>query len=496
MNNDFPFRLKMLMDQLRISNAQLARGVNVDPSLISRWLRTGCGARKAADHASAIGQYVAKRRLSPENRAWLNATVGAPATAATIARWLCPESGMLESDEIREEVVESFHHAVEKRPDRRSRYSAVDGMDRISGMMHDELAVLPDGAVICIHLSSEGANAAVDPRILSELKDAVDQRKMTVQVLVESANNSRMSSRLISAYMPLLVQGQLTISIIQGTPQTFTVTTSLILGEQAAIIITETAQKHVTAVGTVIREGAAIRDMRDSFENSRVYARPMMIAYNDSFARNIVEVFFEEYGVAGSLDVIKSGLNPMYLTVEEYGRILREFQHPDDQYLWRYQEFDRFKAAMAEVLRTSRFREVLSLTKLREIAATGICRMPSMYFFEAGICHLDAQDCVNLLNGYIHYLETDPNFQVVLLEDEQLFMPNSCWHIKNNKHIMIHSWNIDEPMMVYSDQLMLIDEFQRHFEVLWERSLKDSSVKNSIRTLEELRDQCAEKIRE
>ena len=46
MNNDFPFRLKMLMDQLRISNAQLARGVNVDPSLISRWLRTGCGARK------------------------------------------------------------------------------------------------------------------------------------------------------------------------------------------------------------------------------------------------------------------------------------------------------------------------------------------------------------------------------------------------------------------------------------------------------------------
>ena len=83
MNNDFPFRLKMLMDQLRISNAQLARGVNVDPSLISRWLRTGCGARKAADHASAIGQYVAKRRLSPENRAWLNATVGAPATAAT-----------------------------------------------------------------------------------------------------------------------------------------------------------------------------------------------------------------------------------------------------------------------------------------------------------------------------------------------------------------------------------------------------------------------------
>ena len=52
MNNDFPFRLKMLMDQLRISNAQLARGVNVDPSLISRWLRSGCGGLSEARNGS------------------------------------------------------------------------------------------------------------------------------------------------------------------------------------------------------------------------------------------------------------------------------------------------------------------------------------------------------------------------------------------------------------------------------------------------------------
>jgi hypothetical protein len=115
-----------------------------------------------------------------------------------------------------------------------------------------------------------------------------------------------------------------------------------------------------------------------------------------------------------------------------------------------------------------------------------------MYFFEAGICNLDAQDSVNLLDGYIHYLKTATNFEVVLLEDEQLFSPNSCWHIKNNKHIMIHSWNIDEPMMVYSDQLMLIDEFQQHFERLWQKNGTGSSKRQVIRTLKALRDQCAD----
>ena len=117
-----------------------------------------------------------------------------------------------------------------------------------------------------------------------------------------------------------------------------------------------------------------------------------------------------------------------------------------------------------------------------------------MYFMAAGTCCLDAQDCVNILDGYIRYLETIPDFQVVLLDDEQLFTANSCWHIKSNKHIMIHSWNIDEPMMVYSDQLMLIDEFQRHFEQLWQQTSAGVSKHRVIQTLSALRDQCLSKI--
>ena len=114
---------------------------------------------------------------------------------------------------------------------------------------------------------------------------------------------------------------------------------------------------------------------------------------------------------------------------------------------------------------------------------------------ETGTTFLDALDCVNLLNGYIHFLNTIPNFQVVLLDDdEHLFVSNSCWHIKNNKHVMIHSWNIDEPLMVYSDQLMLIDEFQRYFDNLWMQTETAGSKLHVIETLKALRDQCAEHI--
>ena len=494
MNAGFPQRLKMLMMQLNITSAQLARGLNVDPSLISRWLKQGCGERKAAEHAMAIESYVLRRKLSPENRAWLTAETGGSLSPGIIAHWLEPRAVVLDEEDRSPLLVGSFHSAIEKQTQPASQLLAVDGTEKIVALLHGELTALAGGAVIDIFLSSEASSFAVDSRFLAELRAAVEEQKLVIRILVQSANNSSMASRLISACMPMLVQGQLTLSIIQGTPQTFTITTSIILPKRAAIIVTEAVQPRVTAVGTMVRDLAIVRDMQDSFENSLRFARPMMTAYDDSFARNIIEIFFEEYGVPGSLDVIKSGMNPMYMTVEQYGRVLREFNHTEDQYAWRYHEFERFKSAMDVVLQTSRFREVLSLSKLREIAESGVCHMPSMYFMEAGTWNLDAQDCVNIFDGYIHYLETASDFQAVLLEDEQLFSSNSCWHIKNNKHIMIHSWNIDEPMMVYSDQLMLIDEFQQHFDRLWQKTGAGSSNRQVIRMMKSLRDQCAEKI--
>lgn len=494
MSTGFSQKLKDLMTQLDISNVQLARGLNYDPSHISRWLRQGCGKRKAAEHAMAIASYVMRLKLNDENLAWLTAKTGSPLSTIRIAHWLNPQAVILDDEDRRPQLVNSFHSAVEGHQESSS-LLAIDGTDKIVKLLHGELSNLKEGAIIDIFVSSESSSFAVDKRFLEELRDAVESHKVVIRILVQSANNSSMISRLICSYMPMLVQGQLTISFIQGTPQTFTITANIVLPQKAAIIVTEAVQQHNTAVGTVIHDPVIVQTMQSNFENSLRFARPMMTAYDDSFARNIIEIFFEEYGIPGSLDVIKSGLNPMYLTVEQYGRVLRGFNHDKDQYNWRYSEFTRFKLAVDEVIKTSRFREILSLSKLREIAETGTCRMPSMYFFDSGICMLDAQDCVNILNGYIHYLETIPSFQVILLEDEQLFSPNSCWHIKNNKHIMIHSWNIDEPKMVYSDQLMLIDEFQHHFERLWQKTGAGNSKKQVIRTLASLRDRCAEKIR-
>ena len=60
MNNVFAQNLNKLMEQLDIQNAQLAKALNVDPSLVCRWRKEGCGKRSAPGHSIAIERFVLK----------------------------------------------------------------------------------------------------------------------------------------------------------------------------------------------------------------------------------------------------------------------------------------------------------------------------------------------------------------------------------------------------------------------------------------------------
>lgn len=489
-------RLRILLRQLDISNIVLAKALSVDPSLVSRWLKNGFGKRKNSQYAAEIGKYVSERRFQPDQNSWLRAQLGLgpddKITPEAVAAWLNPEF----SDPEREPypslmVIRSFRESVVEPSASQSSdavFSVFGTGEQIPRQIRNELSCAAEGSTVDIYLSSESVSCAVDTLIVEVFEESVSRRGMTFRLLVQSSNNSAMSSRLISAYMPLLVEGKLVLSAVQGTPQTFTGSMNILIPGCSAVMITEVLQKKTAAVASVVRDAGILRDLEDNFENSLRFARPLMTAYDDSFARNIVEIFLEEYGMPGCLDVIKSGMNPMFYSPENYRHTLESLGNRDTELRWRDEEFIKLKKNFDENLKQSRFREILSLPMLRKIAAEGRCRMPAMYFFSAGICYLSPEDTVNLFDGYIDCLENVPGFQVVLLEDDSQFMPNSCWHIKNNKHIMIHSWNSERPMMVYSDQLMLIDEFQKHFNALWEKSDTGETKRHTIEILRSIRD--------
>ena len=499
-----------------MTNASLAKAIDVDSSLISRW-RTG--KRSIAgnpEYAALIARYLVPRIAGKTDRAWLKRQIsgdlGTPDMdldtdlVSYAARWLYPCRIRLLEDPQQEDpavlLVSSFAEAVAAGSGAKREGTGAQtrtGLDevvaafgeaRVEELLRTCLNQAGSDDEVFVYLSSESIRSIRRAGIVSAIQTAFAEKRFRVCMLVQSANNTAASSELVATYMSLLVTGRLQLLVTQGVPQSIFGTWGVLVPGRAALTVNETLSGDSPPIATLVTNERHLTDIRQSFERSKRFAHPLMSMMDDQFARNIVEIFFQEYGVPGNLDVIKNGLNPLFFAPEDYDEVLRGYGLPEDEFAWRQQEFLRFKQAMAKVMRDSVFREVLSLTRLREIVRTGICRMPGIYFFNTGIHEIGPQNCAALLEGYIRTLESEPNFFVILLDDERLFLPNSCWHIKLNKHVMIHTWNSDDPTLIYSDQLLLIDVFQKHFIALWDQLTQIGS--ENLKTIEQLKALVAE----
>ena len=175
-----------------------------------------------------------------------------------------------------------------------------------------------------------------------------------------------------------------------------------------------------------------------------------------------------EFCTPGALDVVKDSINPMYMPMSAYVRFLKTRGHSSEEYAWRSAEFVRFKSGMDSNLKQGvPFREVLSLKRLNDIAQHGFCRMAGLYFMERGYIELDAEGCAAILKGYMDYLEKVPNFQLLILDDLSPAQKDNCWQIKREHHVAINHWSGRSPVMIYSDQTMLLREFGARFDALW-----------------------------
>ena len=363
-------------------------------------------------------------------------------------------------------------------------------ISELSALLQQELAAAVPGSTVDIFLSSEAVATASKPEVLRVIRECSQELDLHWRVVIRSSSNASLSAKLLGAYMPLLVLGRLHASVLLGTPETFTAGMTLLIPGRSAVLITEVIHRSCDALASVIRDRDTLAGLQANFEDSLRSARPLMTAYDDHFIRNIVELFAEEYCTPGTLDVVKSGMNPMYYTPEEYGRILKKLGMEGSEYDWRMQYFHELNSGLPGFMRSSRSREVLSLSMLEKIVETGRCRMPGMYFMTSGIAYIDREDIAALLDDLIRYLEEYPDFHILLLAEDSLFSPNSCWHIKSSKHVDIHTWNIDAPVLVVSDRVLMIEEFQHYFDAMWERTATGTTNKDTIRELQRLRDKC------
>ena len=354
------------------------------------------------------------------------------------------------------------------KPRRDAHGGAKHGYQELLFALEPILLAQSQGATIDVFLSSDRIRTIINGDISSLLQNIMTRRDLQIRMIVCVSGDTQAMSGIMAAYMAPLVSGHVQLLVVHGLTQTVTNQLHMIFPDGNAVLVTETTDSAAAPVAVFLTDTDFISGMHSSFEATARFAQLVLNVYDDNFSRNILGMLFMEFCAPGALDVVKDSINPMYMPMDAYDRFLKTRGHSSEEYAWRSAEFVRFKKGMDDNLKQgTEFREVLSLKRLNDIALHGRCRMAGLYFMERGYIELDAEGCAAILNGYIEYLENVPNFRLLIVEDLSPAQRDNCWQIKREHHIAINHWSRSKPVMIYSDQTMLLREFGAHFDALW-----------------------------
>lgn len=475
-------RLKMALEYLGLTNLAMAKALDFDPSLISRYLSGQRRLLAASPQMDAIADFLLERSKRLRDVEWLKeqfTSAGLPTDTSTVYQlkqnlimWLatdgetlCKNLGRTPSGDIAGDPSRQ----ISSQPTAQIENDVKIGNLQIVLALRVMLETLPEGASVRVFLSSDRIAMATDQDFSGTLMETAVRKKLSVSMLVCVSGDTRSIHKLLDIYIAGLIAGYVRLSVVHGITQAITGTMH-ILADKTCLLVNETFGQAAPPIGALMRDESFARESGDNFDSTARYAQPVLRIYGDECTREVIELLAMEYCEPGPLDVIKDSVNPMFLSRNAYDRFLRTRGHDEAGFAWRSAEFARFKAGMDECIRGgSEFREIISLARLNDIVLRGSCPMAGLYFAEQGYLDLDRQGCIDVLNGYIECLANDPAFSLLILDSLPELHGNNCWHIKRGSHVSVNNWQGGEPVMICSDQLMLLREFQTRYDELWAR---------------------------
>lgn len=489
--------LKAVIEYYGIVQNELAQALSIDPSLVSRWLSGERKLRAASTQMDTLSEYILAHSKRIHDMEWLKTqfeAVGLPTNISSVYQtkqnlimWLASDGedlhrnlGSLSSTFVPNNPRQKKSGTITYSDDSVVKLGCLDIVLEFELILSN----LSAKSIVDIFLSNDQITMMVNEDIAALLLRMTGESDLKIRMVVCVSGDTKALSVLIDTYMAALVSGHIKLSVVYGMTQTVTNQMYLIVPNTAAVLVTETPGFTAPPVAVIVHEPSFVAEIQKSFDRASRFSQPVLNIYCDDFSRDILEILYQEFCTPGALDVVKDNINPMYMAQESYDRVLHAHGHRETEYTWRSAEFTRFKSGMDEtLLGGSVFREILSLSRLNQIAQDGFCRMPGLYFMKKGFVHLDAQGCAAILNGYIYYLETFPNFHVLILDEITMLHLDNCWQLKKNHHLSINHWNGSEPVMIHSNQLILLREFQSHFDKMWAQGADGTGSRTGVITI-------------
>ncbi len=501
--------LRAVLDYFEIPNRDLAQAINVSPSMVSNWVQGKRALRMSSGSVGTIVDYVlSQRMLTQRDIIWLKKHFEQDGistdfdSAFDIKRnmiiWLAddgqevldilkkPEGIRIADDVINSSDTSKYLYSIGPAGRIYSNdYSARAGVVDIALRLGRIFKTMSAGLMVDICLSSETASTILQDIFIAQILNAFMEKDLRVRMLIAISNDTIAISNIVSAYFQMIVTGNMEIYLSHGMMQPMIHQTSLFIPGTCAVAVTELPDSFAPPVALFITEEMFIKDAADGFDRIVNHAQPLMQFCQENNSKGIADLFHTEFCEEGNLDILSDGVNPLVLERHEYERVLEKKGLKGNALEWRSAGYAQIRIGFDKNLKTGNvIREIIFAKVIKDMVLSESCEVSSAYFMETGRTQLDRETCKAVLKGYVRLLKAFPNYRLAIapeLGDGQ----QSTRHIKQNRHIMINPWKSAQQTLIYSDQMIMIHEFQKHFNELW-INLSLGNRENTIELLEKM----------
>lgn len=217
-------------------------------------------------------------------------------------------------------------------------------------------------------------------------------------------------------------------------------------------------------------------------------AKPLLTMMTDDDLDRVRMEFYEEFNQPGHFDILKSGLNTMYLAQEPFVRILSKSEPSVAEVENTTRLFGVFQQTMEHCIARDGARELLSSTAIEEMILTGSCTVPGVYFNTTGLVEIGREGIASILRGYATYLEKYPSLEVKVAGESAGLLTKLCWHIKQGRHVLWQTWTGTSAYSLITENDALIREFSKSFRKIWGQvpeMSRDSLIRQFLKWAEE-----------
>lgn len=519
--------LSGILIALNLKSSRLAREINIDASLIYKWLRGERIPSSDSPYIELIMNYLFRKALNPQQK--MNLTEVLSRNEVLLSG--TSDAEML--DKLKSLLLNAQNHSIKLRHQMkdggpRERPCPSDGNPVSKNdfdVNYDNVQVIRGNHNVIaafFNLSKQapgappGKNNAIlitvsnDLKILSD-SNGVSRRwikmlytllsggwKLIIHLVLDG--DVFRTIHIIDNIQTLLTTGNLSIYYSLRQPTDYCMDTELcIIPDTGALLCIPTHKKNLIDSAFLFRSKDSLEILTGRFFHNLKLAKPLLKSYPPQRNSEFQQAFAEHEETPGDRFVFKGGLSTATLPLDLYEKYLRLAQVPDPNYSYRVFLHRRRIEAFQEHVRHYSFKDVCFMESVMHLVNRKNYSFDEEYLFEDYTPQKN--DIIRHLEYLIGLLEKYDNYNIAFVR-KSLFehLHNINWMVKDSSCVLIEINNetfpADNscPKMNFSiTENSVVHAFHNYFNILWDEIPNENKNKeNTIAWLKSLIVKCSE----